>query len=80
MAKASDRAAVIQFEFDRKRIRAMSRTTPANYSPTGANYQSHEIIRDALQDVFDNGGTLVVVVSAEKITVVQRPEAEDLEA
>jgi hypothetical protein len=78
MAKISDRGAVMQFEFDRKRIRAMARTTPVNYSPTSANYQAHEIIRDALQDVFDNGGTLVVVISPEKITVVQRPDAEDL--
>jgi hypothetical protein len=76
--KKDRRGAVMQFEFDRSRVRAMSRITE-RYSKTNANVTAHDVIRAALQDVFDNGGTLVVVVGEEKITVVQRPDAEDLE-
>lgn len=75
--KKSDRGAVMQFEFDRNRVRAMTRETN-RVGNTKPNAIAHDIIRAALQDVFDNGGTLVVVVGDEKMTVVQRPDAEDL--
>lgn len=74
--KKSDCGAVLQFEFDRSRVMAMTRVTE-RYSKTPANVTAHDVIRAALQDVFDNGGTLVVVVGDEKITVIQRPDAED---
>lgn len=77
MAK-SDRGAVMQFEFDKKRIRAMTRET-RRIETESVNVHAHDVIRGCLQDVFDNGGTLVVVVGPEKITVVQRPDAEELE-
>ena len=77
MSKASDRGAVLQFEFDRRRIVAMSSKT-TRYKEETVNIHAHDVIRGALQDVFDNGGTLVVVVSDKKITVVQRPDAADI--
>lgn len=77
--KKSDRGAVLQFEFDRKRVVAMSKTA-WHHEHVTANQTAHDVIRAALQDVFDNGGTLVCVVGPKKITVVQRPDAEDLDA
>lgn len=69
--------AVLQFEFDRKRISAM-RKTHWHHENVNAAQTAHDVIRAALQDVFDNGGTLVVVQSASKLTVVQRPDAEEV--
>lgn len=76
--KKHQRGAVMQFEFDRSRIATMRRIT-CRYEKENVNVHAHDVIRGALEDVFDNGGTLVVVVGPEKITVVQRPDAEDLE-
>lgn len=78
MSKAKDRGAVLQFEFDRKRVQDFSRTTE-RYSKTAAIVTARDVIRAALEDVFDNGGTLVCVVGPKKITVVQRPDAEELD-
>jgi hypothetical protein len=75
MTQKSDRGAVLQFEFDRKRVAAMSKTA-WHHENVGAKASSHDIIRAALQDVLDNGGTLVVVATPEKLTVIQRPDAE----
>jgi hypothetical protein len=80
MANKSDRGAVMQFEFDRERILAMKRKAARGTAEITVNVSAHDVIRGALQDVFDNGGTLVVVVNTNKITVVQRPDAEELEA
>jgi hypothetical protein len=77
MIAQRDRGAVVQFEFDKKRLRAMTRET-RRYETENVNVHAHDVIRGCLEDVFQNGGTLVVVVSPEKITVVQRPDAEDL--
>lgn len=76
--KPSDRGAVMQFEFDRKRIRSMTKTT-RRYEDETVNIHAHDVIRGALEDVLANGGTLVLVVSEQKITIVQRPDAEELE-
>lgn len=78
MSKAKDRGAVLQFEFDRKRVRAMKRVT-SRVSDESVNVHVHDVIRGAVQDVIDNGGTLVLVVTEHKITIVQRPDAEDLD-
>lgn len=77
--KAKDRGAVMQFEFDRARIRAMKRETSRVTNET-VNIHVHDVIRGALQDVLDNGGTLVLVATENKVTIVQRPDAEDLDA
>jgi hypothetical protein len=80
MSKKSDRGALLQFEFDRARVKAMTRETQHGINTTKRPFfLALEIVRGALQDVIENGGTLVVVASEETITVVQRPEAEDLE-
>lgn len=78
MTKKKDRGAVMQFEFDKRRLRAMTRET-RRYETENVNTHAHDVIRGCLQDVFENGGTLVVVVSDDKMTVVQRPDAEELE-
>lgn len=77
--KPADRGAVVQFEFDRARVKSMSRETTTGINTTKRPYfLALEIIRGALQDTFENGGTLVVVVGEEKVTVVQRPDVEEL--
>lgn len=75
-----DVSAVIQFEFSRSRVGKMSRKTKnGDYgAPHSAYVVAHEIIRASLQDTFDNGGTFVCVVSKDKITCVQRTEAEEI--
>ena len=78
MAKAQDRGTVMQFEFDRDRVREMKRTVSFGTGTVSVNEGVHLVIRGALQDVLDHGGTLVVVADTKKVTVVQRPEAEEL--
>ena len=70
--------AVMQFEFDRKRIQAMTKTA-WHHENVSAKASAYDVIRATLEDVLSNGGTFVVVVGPQKITVVQRPEAEEIE-
>jgi hypothetical protein len=80
MGGKRERGAVLQFEFDRARVKAMTRQTQTGLSTTkGPYYLALEIMRGALHDVIENGGTLVIVASEKTITAVQRPDAEDLE-
>ena len=66
--------AVLQFEIDRKRLSGF-RSVPV----IGGSEDAFEYIVDlamvALRDTFANRGTFVLVVSDEKITIVQRQEA-----
>lgn len=80
MSKTKDRGAVLQFEFDRARVKAMTRQTQTGLCASkGPYYLALEIMRGALHDVIENGGTLVIVASDKTITAVQRPDAEDLD-
>lgn len=73
--KKSDNGAVLQFEFDRKRIGGYS-TAPGIEKP---NDRIYHIAHCAAWDTIANGGTFVLVVTADKITMVQRPDAEEFD-
>jgi hypothetical protein len=80
MAKASDRGAVLQFEIDRKRWLSVAGVDIASkYSDEKQFDRLHYIARTAISDTIRNGGTFVLVASADKITMVQRPDAEDFD-
>lgn len=68
-------AAILQFEIDRKRVGDYSRDRST--AEGSAKWKYERLLRHALNDTLTNGGTFVVVVSDDKITAVQRPEAED---
>lgn len=69
--------ALLQFEIDRKRLSGY-----ANFFDRGGQHTPiqhiYQLANTALLDTFDNCGTLVIVVSKEKITIVQRAEADDV--
>jgi hypothetical protein len=74
----------LQFEFDRS---ALDRYPAANLfveAAYGAKRASaartaRQVILSAMWDTLDHCGTFVLVVSPETVTVVQRPDAADLE-
>lgn len=76
---ASDRGAVLQIEIDRKR---WSSVAPRDYSANTVGEQPQErichIAKTAAADTIRNGGTFVLVVSDDKITMIQRPDAESI--
>lgn len=74
--KPSDRGALLQFECDRTRVSKYS-SKPGLESP---NDRIYHLAHCAAWDTIQNGGTFVLVVTPEKITMVQRPEADDLDA
>ena len=67
--------ALLQFEVDKSRMIKYANIdghrTPAQYV--------FKLATTALLDTFDNGGTFVMVVSKEKITIVQRSDAADMD-
>lgn len=68
--------AVLQFEIDRKRVDGYERDSVS--SEGSAKWKYQRLLRHALDDTLRNGGTFVLVVSKDKITAVQRPEAEEI--
>ena len=68
-------AAILQMEFDLKRFEAMKMIGTFYNGRTPAHIAC-DIAQACLYDVAKNKGTLVFVVSAEKITIVQRSDAE----
>lgn len=76
---AGDRGAVLQIEIDRKR---WSSIASRDYSANTCGEQPHErvfhLAKTAAADTIRNGGTFVLVVSADKITMVQRPDSDEL--
>lgn len=67
--------AIMQWEIDRRAAGAM-----ASISYKAAPGEARNaILHAALDDVIRNHGTLVVVSTADKLTVVQRADAPDLE-
>jgi hypothetical protein len=71
--------AVLQFEIDRKRWAATKDTSfngPFDDTPSKRLFN---IAKTAAADTINNGGTFVLVVTADKITMVQRFEAEDID-
>jgi hypothetical protein len=69
--------ALLQFEVDKKRLNDFAHVSDSDGQRTPSQHVLM-LARLVLRDTFENGGTFVVVVSADKITMVQRAEAEDL--
>lgn len=67
--------AVFQVELRRDRWRAAGKalSTYESERPTAL-----KIAYAALLDVFENGGTFVVVVTDDKVTIVQRDDTENM--
>lgn len=76
----NDRGAVLQIEIDRKRWCGVA---DRDYSANTVGEKAHErlvhLAKTAAADTIRNGGTFVLVVSADKVTMVQRPDAEDID-
>ena len=72
--------ALLQFEIDKSRMITYARIPDSQYDGhrTPAQYV-FKLATTALLDTFDNGGTFVMVVSKEKITIVQRSDAADMD-
>src|SRR3989304_3923792 len=71
--------AVLQFEIDRKRWKATAANDFAKHtsnSDEGPVARLKYIARTAINDVIRNGGTFVLVAGPDKITMVQRTDAE----
>lgn len=71
------RGAVLQFEIDRKRWQNASMIGVSDETP---DRRLRHILLTAMMDTIKNGGTFVVVASPDAVTVVQRPDAADLES
>lgn len=68
--------AVLQFEIDRKRVEKYPRDgSTCDGSPV---WKYQRLFQAAMYDTLRNGGTFVLVVTEDKITAVQRPDAEPL--
>lgn len=63
-------SAMLQLEFQRGRHNEMIRSSCGD---------ARGMARTVLDDVLKNGGTMVLVVTDDRMTLVQREEAEDLE-
>ena len=71
---------VLQFEIDLKRWGETEGTTfnPDKYSSESPSGRLYGIIKTAACDTLHNGGTLVLVVTPEKVTIVQRSEVDEI--
>lgn len=79
MGEAKDRGAVLQFEIDRGRWAETKGTTfSGNFASETPMDRLYAMAKSAACDTIFRGGTFVLVVSATKITMIQRPEAEDI--
>jgi hypothetical protein len=71
--------ALLQFEIDKNRLEGFQQFPDSQFNGVRTPGQFIFLLaKTALLDTFDNGGTFVMVVSAKKITIVQRADAEDL--
>lgn len=71
--------AVLQFEIDRKRWAATKDVSFNGKFDEKPYDRLYNMAKTAVCDTIYNGGTFVMVVTADKITMVQRIEAEDIE-
>lgn len=71
------RGAVLQFEIDRKRVAAYPDDVNSYGENNRAAWRWRGIAHQALNDTLANGGTFVVVASPDKVTIVQRPDADE---
>lgn len=75
MSKEKDRGAILQFECEWQRVRDYS-ATPGLEKPKDRIYH---LAHCAAWDTLQNGGTFVLVVGNGKITMIQRPDADDFD-
>ncbi len=76
MTDSTERGAVLQFEIDRERSDGFGRDSEL---VTGsARWKYTNLLIQALRDTLQNGGTFVVVSTNDRVTAVQRPDAEDV--
>lgn len=77
MSEKPQRGAVLQFEIDRTR---WVESTPAFNGEYGDNPMKRLrfMVKTAVCDTVNNGGTFVLVVTADKVTMIQRPDAEEI--
>ncbi len=76
------RGAVLQFEIDRKRWKdtsEMFHRDPAYGNKETPMDRFYYMAKTAVCDTIYNGGTFVLVATDDKITMVQRPDAEAVE-
>ena len=71
--KATPRGAVLQFEIDRKRW--SGKPFPGDTT----NGVLERLVAGTAMDTLRKGGTFVLVVTDDKLTMVQRPDAEELD-
>jgi len=74
----STRGAVLQFEIDRKRWNDDASFNVAKYSSETPYDRLYAMAKTAVCDTIFKGGTFVLVATDDKITMVQRPDAEDM--
>lgn len=77
MSQEATRGAVLQFEISREWWNKLHLTQLVS-SQENALQRLYSMASSAACDVIRNGGTFVLVVSEKKITMVQRPDAEEI--
>lgn len=78
MSAPDKHGAVLQFEIDRKRWAETDTVHRSGGYADTPDRRLETIAKLAVGDTLRSGGTFVLVVTADKITMVQRPEAEEL--
>lgn len=79
MNNAKDRGAVLQFEIDRRRwLNTSGHDFSANSVGEKPGERLRHMVRTAAADTLANGGTFVLVVTPDKVTMIQRPDAEEI--
>jgi len=68
-------SAILQLEIDRQRVAAYPRD--GSLAEGGPVWKYERLLQAALYDTLRNGGTLVLIVGSDKITAIQRDDAED---
>lgn len=69
---------MLQFEISREWWNKLHITQTGGYSSENALGRLYTIASSAACDVIKNGGTFVLVAGKDKITMVQRPDADEI--
>lgn len=70
--------ALLQFEIDRKRWKGTAESFSGMNSSDGPMQRLYHMAKTAACDTLYRGGTFVLVVTDDKVTMVQRDDTEDL--
>jgi hypothetical protein len=74
----AQRGAVMQFEVDRERLALSVESFHKSGFDEKPIDRIYNIAKTAACDTIFRGGTFVLVVTPDKITMIQRPDAEDI--